>query len=395
MSIRRAVAQLKYDKAWLLSVGIIVYVTSFICFMNLGIKDFVEVQRIKTQKNIYLDMEVLSPGQSELPGDQKITEEEIRDIQSVYPGKELHTLKMAAAYPENFQYVGIEDGYTEEELRGGSVLIVADSEPDENSVFRTQGGIAEGDIVRSGDDSNDVVISSVMAEENGLRVGSKLNLLPVSEKGEKVVCTVKGIFQREKESVSPVRCMPANYIFTTDEVATRLGGSAAYKKVGYKIPGRYKADEIYEFVKEMNPEIVTVIDDSAQVQGMRELKNMRQFSLTLFGIIQVLGGVILGATVLSRMYGRYREAGVLMAIGEKKGHIIQQLLWEILLPAGIAFIFSFFTACICLFIWAEIHFKAEEIFMLLFFSVGIIMMSAILPLLVILNHMPKELINYE
>lgn len=393
--MRRAVAQLKYDKAWLFSISIIVYVTSFICFMNLGIKNFVEVQKIKTQKNIYLDMQVSSPEQFELPGKQNITKEEIRDIQSAYPVEELHTLKMAAAYPENFQYVGIKDGYTGEELEGGSVLIVADSELEKNSTFKARGGLVEGDIIRSEDTSNDVLISSAMAEENSLTVGSEISLLPVSEKGEKVVCTVKGTFKREKESVSPVRCMPANYIFTTNEVATRLGGDAAYKSVDYKIPGRYKLDEVYEFIKTMNPELITVIDDSAQIQGMRELKNMRQFSLVFFGIIQVLGGLILGATVLSRMYGRYREAGVLLAIGETRGHIIQQLLWEILLPSGIAFVFSFFTACVCLFVWAEIHFKLGELLVFLLFSTGIIMMSAILPLLVILNHMPKELINYE
>lgn len=73
------------------------------------------------------------------------------------------------------------------------------------------------------------------------------------------------------------------------------------------------------------------------------IENMATTSKWIVYMVSITGTIILGLIIMLTIKERRKELGILLAIGEKKGKLIGQLLVEVLCIAVLAFSLSIFT----------------------------------------------------
>lgn len=73
------------------------------------------------------------------------------------------------------------------------------------------------------------------------------------------------------------------------------------------------------------------------------IENVASTSKWIIYLVSVAGSIILGLIIMLTIKERRKELGILLAIGEKKGKLIGQLLVEVLCIAALAFSLSVFT----------------------------------------------------
>ncbi len=69
------------------------------------------------------------------------------------------------------------------------------------------------------------------------------------------------------------------------------------------------------------------------------IENMASTSKWIIYLVSITGSIILGLIIMLTIKERRKELGILLAIGEKKGKLIGQLLVEVLCIAALAFLY--------------------------------------------------------
>lgn len=215
-----------------------------------------------------------------------------------------------------------------------------------NSTYK----ITKGEIFSIDSNNNSCVISTELAEENNLDVGSTFTLNNPNNETESYTFTVTGIY--EDSSVDGEFSMfssSANQILTSynslNNIVTK-SNAATDTKLNVQTNGTFNlinADAIDKFTTEIKSkglsEYYTVSTNLESFnQSIAPLKNLSSFATTMLVIVLLIGGSILVVLNMLNIRERKYEIGVLRAIGMKKRIVLSQFVIELLMVTGISII---------------------------------------------------------
>ncbi len=214
-----------------------------------------------------------------------------------------------------------------------------------NSTYK----ITDGEIFGI-DSSNSCVISTELAEENNLKVGSTFKLNNPNNEAETYTFTVTGIYEDTSESGEfSMFSNSANQILTTyntlNNIATK-SNEVEGSKLNIQTNATFNlvsADVVDAFTSELKvkglSDYYTVSTNLESFnQSIAPLKNLSSFATTFLIIVLLIGGSILVILNMLNIRERKYEIGVLRAIGMKKRMVLSQFVIELLMVTSISII---------------------------------------------------------
>lgn len=274
-------------------------------------------------------------------------------------------------------------------LKGSNYAKVLDVE--ENKIKITEGRVFQQEEIDNG--TNAAIISSKVADENGLSVGDKIVLDNVSyesygetggigelfkidtpveiigifeptsvemkEKNKDKGASEQGDFNRQMMSTQQL-----NTIYLTNKLVTDMNkeffekNKVALGENGEELLGEEEdyfipiyvlksPDDVEAFkqdVKPLLPKYYTVnasADQYEQIGG--SMKKMSQISGYVVMIAVIATLLIISLVVLLFMRDRKHELGIYLSLGDKRSHVMGQIVLEMLLISGVALILSLIT----------------------------------------------------
>lgn len=210
-------------------------------------------------------------------------------------------------------------------------------------------------------DKNSVIISSELAQLNGLNVGDKITLrmsefkasmMGIDASKTKVQVTIVGLFRSTAKSTTSLSNWSMdNSIFTTLEVVKTARpdmGDESFERIQFYVNDPGEIDRIVKDVKklpDLDPTDFIVGVDSSNVDAVMEpLANMNRLISILILLVLAVGAAILCLVLSIRMKERVHESGVQLALGVSKENIVLQYLTEVSIIAILAFSLSAFTS---------------------------------------------------
>jgi putative ABC transport system permease protein len=214
--------------------------------------------------------------------------------------------------------------------------------------------LKSGRLLTSSDkNTNNAVISSALASDNDLNVGSKFKVYATTSSGKKikVTLTVVGIYKISSTSQSmdnmSNRQNPYNTIYTSLETAQKLNNSkTTISSATYYLddPEHVRAFEKLAKKTSINWNTYSLqTSDEAYEASVSSFMNMEKFATIFLWVVIIAGSVILALILILSLRSRFYEFGVLLSLGESKVKIASQQLVEILMVAVIAFALSLGT----------------------------------------------------
>lgn len=240
---------------------------------------------------------------------------------------------------------------------GSTVTTYADTNTEFDSYFT--GGyleLAQGRHVTSAD-GNAVMLSTELAELNGLKLGDKIILhmseLSASTRGidvsqTKVEAEIVGLFHATaKSSAMFSNWSMENAIYTTMDVMRRVRPDSAeesYEKIHFYVNDPAKLREIVGQVNalpDIDPTDFIVEADTGSADAVgKPLENTDRLVCVLVLLVVLVGAAVLYLVLAGRIKERVHESGILLSLGFSRKNIICQYLAEALLIAVFAFAFS-------------------------------------------------------
>lgn len=210
-------------------------------------------------------------------------------------------------------------------------------------------------------DKNPAIISSELAQRNGLSVGDKIilrmseykaSMMGIDASKTKVEVTIVGLFRSTAKSTASLSNWSMdNSIFTTLDVVKTARPDMedeSFERIQFYVNDPGEIDSIVQNVKnlpDLDPTDFIVSVDSSNVDAVMEpLANMNRLISILILLVLVVGAAILCLVLSLRMKERVHESGVQLALGISKKNIVAQYLTEVLIIAVLAFSLSTFTS---------------------------------------------------
>ena len=233
------------------------------------------------------------------------------------------------------------DGSGEEPGKAGTMVLIGNSDPETLVDFKAGGGreILPGGRMYSGLD--ECIISSDLAELNGISVGDTIFARSVFKPVKNLELNVTGIYSDKLDAYpGPAYEEAKFFIFNRrNEVITSFETVKARgfeTDKGMEINAEYylkNPDDISKFEAEVRakglPSDYSVSIDQEELDGITgPLKGMSRISLTFMIVILVLGGFVLILLSFIAVRERKYEVGVLRAMGMEKSKIAFGLLAE-------------------------------------------------------------------
>lgn len=198
--------------------------------------------------------------------------------------------------------------------------------------------------------TTNAVISSDLAEENNLSVGSTFTVsTTVNNETVTVTLTVVGIFEvGENVQVGGPGGNPVNTVYTDLSVGQTLSGSTTnISSATYYLDDPAHSDAFVAAAKKISSidwDTFTLdSNDQLYEQNVSNLTNIKNFANMFLAVVLIAGTAILGLILILTIKNRFYEFGILLSMGQEKIKIIGQQLIEIGLIASLAFILSIGT----------------------------------------------------
>lgn len=338
--LRRACKQLKYDRKWFWTIGIISFIISVLIFMNVGWSNYNDILTRRISKKMLSSVVMEDDSAGELPGKQLIEKSVVERIEKHLPIKHMRKERVAAAYAENFYCAGTNMGIGEWEREGGDILLLSDSTKKLNG--------------------QDIMISSEVADFNNLDIGDILVIGSADHK-QKVELKIAKIYEKKFDHLYPVRYDKSNWIYASEEMLVDFTGSDNYKKVEFDVPQEVSSGDVYELLEEHPKEWNIRIYDFEKQLAEQSIESLR-FTRTMINmVVWLVGCLTLCVTIMTHMYERDGEIGILMAMGEKKINIFRELFYEAVIPMLLATGMALLIACAVMIFAGEVCFGWKEI----------------------------------
>lgn len=214
--------------------------------------------------------------------------------------------------------------------------------------------LTSGRLLNSSDDGkNYAVISSALASDNDLKVGSSFKVYSTTSSGKKTYVTLKviGIYKIQSSSASmdnmSDRQNPYNTIYTPLKTAQTLNHSTTtITSATYYLDDPAHTSAFAKLAKKTSINWNTYelqTSDEAYEASVSSLKNMEKFANIFLVVVIAAGAIILALILILTLRSRFYEFGVFLSLGESKAAIIAQQLVEVGLIAVLAFMLSLGT----------------------------------------------------
>lgn len=197
--------------------------------------------------------------------------------------------------------------------------------------------------------TNNVVISSELASDNNLKVGSTFSVYTSDSSNNKIMITVNVVGIYRVKTVNQIggmsnRQSPYNTIYSSLETAQKLNGSTTtISSAIYTLDDPSHISAFKKIAKKTSVDWNTyTLDANDQVYQMSigSLKNMNKFASLFVMIVIVGGGIVMALVLMLALRSRYHEYGILLSLGESKLRIVGQQLIEVGLVVAFAFMLS-------------------------------------------------------
>lgn len=197
--------------------------------------------------------------------------------------------------------------------------------------------------------TNNVVISSELASDNNLKVGSTFSVYTSDSSNNKTTITVNVVGIYRVKTVNQIggmsnRQSPYNTIYSSLETAQKLNGSTTtISSAVYTLDDPDHISAFEKLAKKTSVDWNTyTLDANDQVYQMSigSLKNMNKFASLFVMIVIVGGGIVMALVLMLALRSRYHEYGILLSLGESKLRIVGQQLIEVGLVVAFAFMLS-------------------------------------------------------
>lgn len=233
-------------------------------------------------------------------------------------------------------------------VSGNTAMSKVSSFRNKNYVLKT------GRLLTSKDNgTNNCVISSTLASDNNLKVGSTFTVYATTSSGKKIKkkLTVVGIYKIATTSMSmdnmSNRQNPYNTIYTSLKTAQQLNNSTStISSAVYYLDDPAHVSAFVALAKKTSINWNTYAlqtSDEAYEMSVSSLSNMEKFANIFLVIVIVAGAAILALILMLTLRSRFYEFGVFLSLGQSKLKILGQQFMEIALIAVVAFILSMGT----------------------------------------------------
>lgn len=187
------------------------------------------------------------------------------------------------------------------------------------------------------EDRHVALVSRELAEENELQIGSELSF-----KAPATTVKIIGIYEND-----PSMEFDTDTIFTdhnTFWALTESGAGTYSGRVDFFVADPARLETVMEQVKRdisLQWEDYTLQADTAEYDAIAyQLSTIGRLTTLLIVSAMIVSIVVLFLILAMRIRGRVHEAGVLLAVGVAKGHIIAQFFAETMAILLLAFLFS-------------------------------------------------------
>ena len=209
-------------------------------------------------------------------------------------------------------------------------------------------------------DKKAALIEKNLAEQNALKVGSKIKV-KAARSEDTVEYSIVGIYETSGSSASTGQGMrnlpftqPYNRIFVDYKSAIPLKTvtvdtsieSGGIDQAVFFVDDPKNIETVQADAKSMKIDwgkFTLDANDQAYKQMMGPIDNVASFSMTVVYIVAIAGAVILALVLMLSVKERMYETGVLLSMGEGKLKIIAQYVAEVLVIAVVAFSLSVFS----------------------------------------------------
>ncbi|MDY5277970.1 ABC transporter permease [Sharpea porci] len=197
--------------------------------------------------------------------------------------------------------------------------------------------------------TNNAVISSELASDNNLKVGSTFSVYTTDSSNNKISITVQVVGIYSVKTVNQIsgfsnRQSPYNTIYTSLETAQKLNNlTTTISSAIYTLDDPSHISAFKKLAKKTSVDWNTyTLDANDQIYQMSigSLKNMNKFASLFVLIVIVAGAIVMALVLILALRSRYYEYGILLSLGESKLRIIGQQLIEVGLVVVLAFMLS-------------------------------------------------------
>jgi putative ABC transport system permease protein len=238
---------------------------------------------------------------------------------------------------------------TNNKLKAATMMLIGNSDPDTLTDFGAEGGrkILPGGRMYAG--LGECIISSELAELNGLSVGSAIAATSVFEPVKSFEFIVVGIYADETSAFPGPAYEEANFFLFSrrNEIMTSFD---TVRSKGFETD---RGMEIHAEYYLQNPDDISQFEAEVRAKGLpadygvsinqRELdeitaplKGLAGITFTFLVVILVLGGLVLVLLSLMAVRERKYEVGVLRAMGMEKSKIAVGIMTETIIISFIS-----------------------------------------------------------
>lgn len=274
-----------------------------------------------------------------------------------------------------------------DEMKPEYLHIKAMTHPENEIRFREKKEVLlEGRFPKEGE-KNYAIISKKVAEESGKNLGDTITIKWDNQK--KVTLDIIGIQSQNTEDSFPMWADPVNRIYTGIETLEVLTGEKAYNEVRFVLKDAQDMESFEERARTVFSEEKYLLMEDAAVyaRGVQSIESNGQTAGIAKWVLLAAEMVVLLLLALWQLGSRYREMGILLAMGEKKTGILFQIFLEMFLPMMAAF---------AIVMVAGLVIADGKVSALLFISNVLVFLTAtVIPSLYILAKHPSELIIHR
>lgn len=273
------------------------------------------------------------------------------------------------------------------QTKGNPYFIVGGVDPDDAEFLGLK--LSEGRLHRSDDE---VVLGRIVAKNRNLKTGDKLML------GDKSYSIV-GIFE------SGVTMQDGGAATTLPE-AQRIQSlkSDQVTMAMVKTMSGYTPRQVADKIEQTDSSLIGIVDVEDYNSTDQGLKIIDSVSLAISLLAIVIGGVGVMNTIITSVFERTREIGVLRAVGWKKSRVMAMILGEAIIIAIIATVIGTILGLSVIWLvmqtdmgeaWLSITWEAKIFFQALIVALLVVIIGALYPAYRASKFSPMEALRYE
>lgn len=207
------------------------------------------------------------------------------------------------------------------------------------------------------EDSHVALISTALAETNGLKLGDTITVQTSADHGRPenhspVALTIIGIYEftGEETPYASTSVLKSNRVVIDHTAMRDISGKSQIEYengVDFYVDDPKEMEQIAEKIRALDLDWGSFrlsVDNTAYLAVASSLEAMQGLVLTLVVVLCVISAAILSIILFMWEKGRVHETGIYLSIGMSKAGIVAQHILELLLIAVLAFGLSFFTS---------------------------------------------------